>query len=162
MNPEVEKLEQTYPSVDLAYTFAVASYDVALKRLDIVDNRLQTVLALGATISLSVPALASARGLGFSSGWFVAAAFAFASAMILGTFARVTGSIILINPSRLYNKWLHFSEWEFKKNFICYAGEHFEANRALAGMRGWATTLVVMFFILEGLLLTVWASLPRP
>ncbi len=38
-------MEKTYPSVELVYPIAVASYDAALRRLDTIDGRLQTVLA---------------------------------------------------------------------------------------------------------------------
>lgn len=159
---EAKTNEQIYPAVDLAYPLAVASYEQVQKRLDIIDNRLQTVIALGATVSLAVPTWASTKGLDFSSRWFIAAASVLACGLVLGTFARVVGNTILINPSRLHKDWLSFSEWEFKQNFIHYAGIHFEANRALARRRGQLTTATVVLFILGGLLLSVWASLPRP
>lgn len=159
---EAEKNEQTFPSVELAYPIAIASYELAQKRLDIIDSRLQTVIASGTTVSLAIPVLASAKGLSFSSLWFIAAVCVFFSAVILGTLARITGNIIVLNPARIYKDWLGFSEWEFKKNLIFFAGQHFESNRNLAKKRGWLTTITVALFIIEGLLLSVWASLPHP
>ncbi|MDT4895908.1 MAG: hypothetical protein QOH25_985 [Acidobacteriota bacterium] len=154
---EVKTIKKTYPSVDLAYSFAVASYEVAQKRIDAVDSRLQTLLALGATVSLPIPVLANAKALSFNSTWFIAAACAFAFAMIAGTVARLRGRIILLHPSQLYQSWLHFSEWEFKKNMVYFAGQHFEANRSLAEIRGRLTTLTASLFLVEGVCLAMWA-----
>jgi hypothetical protein len=157
------KLREDYPGIEQAYPFAVASYDLAQKRLDIIDSRLQTVVALGVTLSLPVPALLATRGATFRSGWFIAAVCVFVLAVVLGTLARLIGNIYVVHPADLFAKWLRFSESEFKKNIIGFAGQHFEKNRILARNRGFCTTLTFLLFICEGVLLAVWAtSLPRP
>jgi hypothetical protein len=155
--------EEDYPGVEQAYPFAVASYELAQKRLDIIDSRLQTIVALGVTLSLPVPALLATRGANFRSWWFIGAACVFVCAIAVGTFARIVGHITVLHPSDFYAKWLRFPEWEFKKNLIFFAGQHFEKNRTLARNRGLCTTLTFLLFILEGVLLAVWATtLPRP
>jgi hypothetical protein len=118
----------------------------------------QTIIALGVTLSLPVPALLASKGVTFRSGWFIAAACVFACAVITGTLARLVGNITVLHPADLYKKWLRYSEWEFKKNLLFFAGEHFEKNRRLARARGFCTTLTFCLFISEGVLLAVWAT----
>jgi hypothetical protein len=72
----IKTSEEKYPSVDLAYTLALASYDLIQKRLDIIDTRLQTLIALIATVSLPIPAIAVAKNLTLNSsanGWIARA-----------------------------------------------------------------------------------------
>jgi hypothetical protein len=59
MSEELNKA--TYPGVELAYPLAASSYDVALKRFDAMDGRLQTILAFIVATSAAVPALAAGR-----------------------------------------------------------------------------------------------------
>jgi hypothetical protein len=153
--------EEKYPSVDLAYTLALASYELIQKRLDVIDTRLQTLIALIATVSLPIPAIAVAKNLTLNSEWFIAAVVAFVAAIVVGTIGRVTGHVKVILPITLYNEWLHFSEWEFKKNMIFFAGKHFEHNRALANRRGWITSVTALLFFIEGVLVALWVTLAR-
>jgi hypothetical protein len=102
--------KRLYPSVDLAYKLALASYEFAQKRLDIIDVRLQTLIALGATISLPIPAIAIAKNITLNSWWFILAIVFFSAAIVVGTYARVSGYMKVILPIDLYNKWLHFTE----------------------------------------------------
>ncbi|MCK7579882.1 MAG: hypothetical protein MZV65_32095 [Chromatiales bacterium] len=55
-----------------------ASYETAAKRLDSIDNRLQTLLAFVAAVSVAVPSIAHARGCRFSPLWFYGAVTLFA------------------------------------------------------------------------------------
>jgi len=159
----MSRIEDDYPGVVHAYPMALASYELAQKRLDVIDSRLQTIIALGVTLSLPVPALLASRGASFRSAWFIAAVCVFVCAILVGTLARLIGNILLLHPSDLYANWLRFQEWEFKKNLLFFAGEHFEKNRKLARNRGFCTTLAFLLFICEGILLAVWATtLPRP
>lgn len=158
----IEELKAKYPSVELAYPLAVNSYDVALKRMDAIDGRLQTLLAFIATVSLPVPVIGASKGLPFGSFWFIAAAIAFVLAMLVGILARVHGSVMLISPDVLFEKWLHLEESEFKKNLVYFAGEAWAANRRLASDRARLMTLTAILFLVEVAALAVWATSARP
>ena len=153
---------ELYPSVDLAYQIAVASYDSAVKRLDAVDGRIQTILALMVSVTVAIPSLAVARGLRFESIWFVLAMTCACVSIILGIYARLTGDIMLLSPTRLYEGWLHYSEQEFKTNLIYCAGEDFKNNTTLVRRRWGYMVWVIILFLLEALFLMVWVNSHHP
>ncbi len=150
--------EKAYPSVHLAYDLALASYEWAEKRLEAADSRAQTLLALATTVTLAFVPLALQRGLSARSAWFILAIIAFASGIVLGMTARLQGSLRLIAPKALYEAWLHYSHWEFKKNLIYWAGEHFELNRALINRKGRLLTAASLSFLVEAALLLSWGA----
>ena len=120
------------------------------------DGRLQTIMAFAATTTALVPSVASARGLSFHSKLLYLAIACFVVELIVGTYARLCGSVRLLNPATLYEKWLEWPPWEFKKNFIYWAGEDFKDNVALVKKK-WALSVVVsILFFLEAVLLVAW------
>jgi len=151
--------EDQYPSVDLAYQIAVDSYDAAIKRIDSIDGRLQTLLTFAGTIGVAVPSAGVSRGLvSFRSPWLYLAILSFVLAIIVGSYARFSGTIRLLDPGVFYQKWLHFSPWEFKKNLIFFAAEDFECNTKL-GKRNWDLSIVVLIlFLLEVAFLVLWVA----
>ncbi len=54
MSNSTDNLAQEYPSVDLAYPFAISAYDLAQKRLDAMESRLQTLIGFAATATLGI------------------------------------------------------------------------------------------------------------
>jgi hypothetical protein len=156
--PDARRLEERYAGVNPAYQLAISSYDNLVKRLDAYDGRIQTILAFAASTTAVVPSVANANGLHFRSVWLYLALAAFAFTLLLGTYARLSGTVRLLNPSTLYEKWLHFSEWEFKKNFIYFAGKDFEANKALIEKKWKLSVAVSCLFFLEAVLLVVWVA----
>lgn len=93
-----DSLKQAFPSVDLAYTIAVDSYDVLMKRSESVDGRLQTMLALFASVTAVVPAVGASRGLSFHSKWFYVAIGAMALAVIVRP-RSMTSSVARMTPT---------------------------------------------------------------
>ncbi|MCM3873436.1 MAG: hypothetical protein ND895_22365, partial [Pyrinomonadaceae bacterium] len=113
-----ENLVRDFPSVELAYPLAVASYDLAQKRLDVVEGRLQTLLAFVTPITIAVIAAANGKGVPFASRWFAAAMALCLLGLGFGVRTRLADKVIVIDPGVLSKKWLHFSEWQFKRNVI--------------------------------------------
>jgi hypothetical protein len=150
-------MENTYPGVDMAYPLALASYEVTQKRFDAVDNRLQTLIAAGVTISLAVPIVASQRGLDYRTGWFFGAAISFVLAVAVGFFARLWGDLTVINPSHFPETWLHLSSWEFKKDMIYRAGEAFNKNKQTIVTKSRLGIISVILFLCEAILVVAWA-----
>lgn len=149
-------LEQTYPSVELAYPLAVASYEVAQKRGEALDNKLQTLTAFIATTTLALAVLIVPRNLSLRSGWFVAAIIVALLAVVIGLYARFSGYLVTLDISALYNDYLGHSEWEFKKDFIYYAGINFDTNTALINKKGHCASIIAALFIIEAVLVLVW------
>ena len=155
---DVETLKKEFPSVDLAYPIAVASYEVAAKRLDTVDGRLQTILAFIVTVSLAVPSVAGGRGLPFGSAWFYTAVGVFLAAVALGTYARLAGKLRVLKPSNLYEGWLDLPEWTFKKDMIYFAGEDFVKNLRLVNFKWKCSVVVTILFVAEAVCLAAWVA----
>jgi hypothetical protein len=153
------KPEDEYPSVDLAYQIAIDSYDSVIRRIDSADGRLQTLITFAGTIGAAVPSVGASRGLlHFRSIWFYLAVFSFTSAMIIGFYARFSGTIRLLDPAVFYEKWLRFSLWEFKKNLIFFAAEDFQCNTKL-NKRNWDLSIAVLvLFLLEVVFLVLWVA----
>src|SRR6185503_12541513 len=113
-------------------------------------------MAFAATTTALVPSVASARGLTFHSKLLYFAIGCFVVELIVGTYARFCGTVRLLNPANLYERWLEWSPWEFKKNFIYWAGEDFKDNVRLVNKK-WALSVVVsVLFFLEAALLVAW------
>ena len=153
---EVALSPENYPASALAYDIALKSYETALQRLEFVETRLQTTLTLAATLTLAVPAVASARGLSLRSDWLVAALIAFVIAVGLGTYARWTGEVVLLNPNLLFDNWMRFTDWEFKTNMVRFAGKHFEANSKLVQKKWRLAIITTVIFFLEIVFLFLW------
>lgn len=146
----------TSSSVDLAYSIAVTSYEVAQKRLEVVDRRLQELLGFAATISLGAIAVFSGKGYHFSSCLFIFAMLAGLLGLAIGTYARLEGFLVLIKPSVLDRKYLILPEPKFKKYFVHFAGKHWTENAALINGKGKLTNFAVVFFVVEIILLVLW------
>jgi hypothetical protein len=154
----IKDSEDKIKSVDLAYELALTSYDTAFKQLDNMDARIQTLMAFGTTVSLALPAIFMSKGISFASGWFVAAVLTYILAIAVGIYARLTGDLTLPNPKILHKDWLDFSVQEFKEKFTYYAGEHFDKHTDLSRWKWQLLTLMSLLFLLQGILLVLWAA----
>jgi hypothetical protein len=150
------KLENEYPSISLAYPIAVASLDLAAKRLDSVDGRLQTILAFIVTVSAAVPSIAAGRGAHFASVWFYGSLILFVACVALGTYARLAGTLKLLDPTNLYQNWLDITPIDFQKNLIFYAGQAFDSNIKLADWKWKCSVWITALFACEILALVAW------
>jgi hypothetical protein len=153
-----EQLANDFPSVDLAYPLAVASYDLAQKRLDVVEGRLQALLVFVASVTVGIIAAASGKNVPFSSPWFALAMFACACGFIVGIHTRLSDKLWVIDPGVLSEKWLHFSQWQFRRNVIHLSGKHFEKNATVIARKGFYTSITALIFLLEGLFLGAWIA----
>ena len=155
--------ESVWPSVELAHEFVAPSYDWIQRRFESVERRIQTFLALTATLTLGVPALVIAieKSAEFGSIWFITAMVAAALNLILGIAAMVICNYLgiwFLSPDPLYEDWLHYDEFEFKRNAIYWAGEHFNSSAALVVRMGWMLTGMLFLFSVEVVLLLVWLA----
>jgi hypothetical protein len=70
-------------------------------------------------------------------------------AIMIGVIGRSWGGITLVHPQVLYEKWLHRQEWEFRKDMVYFAAEHFEQNFNLVNRKGRLVTIMTLFFALK-------------
>jgi hypothetical protein len=126
------------------------------KRLDVVENRLQTLLAFVPPITVAIIAAANGKGVPFTSPWFISAMVLTVSGLALGLYVRLSDRIVVIDPGVLSQKWLHFPEWQFKRNVIHLSGKHFEKNAAVIARKGRYTSVAALIFLCEALCLGAW------
>ena len=124
---------ENLPALDLAYGFVLPSYQWALARFEAGNTRLQTMLAIVASVSLAMPALARLinPSLSFADGWFLSAVAVFLAAMAAGAYGRQAGTVRVLHPEKLLApEWLTSTPNRFKHDALYWAGEHFGCNRA--------------------------------
>jgi hypothetical protein len=150
--------QQSYPAVDVAYEFVLPSYQMLAARFEAADNRLTTVPNFAATVTLGVPILAKAiqPEMSFGSPLFVAAVLAFIAGAVLAIMGRLRGGLVLPDPAVLYEQRLDESEWEFRKNAIFFAGQHFERNSETIRRKNNVAYAVAAMFFLEIVWLVLW------
>lgn len=143
-------LEQTYPSVSLAYPIALTSYEWAQKRKEQLDNRAQTFLVLFAGFIFVVPLLIAGRipALTFQSVWFILAMIAFVAAVLTGIAARMAGPLHLLDIRKVQKTMLHMSAWEFQNTVTHNAGEDMQFNyHSLYHKKRLTLRMLTLFFV---------------
>src|SRR4030095_5169234 len=148
-----ESAKTVYPAVPLIYPIALETYEWALKRYDAIDARIQTLITLWTSLTLAVPVAFSSLKLEMASSWFICAIVCFLVALGIGTHARLTGKLTMLDPSVFYDKWLDFPADDFKGNLIYFLGQHLKKNRDLIEKKHKLLVWVTVIFVLEIVLL---------
>ncbi len=150
--------ESLWPSVNLANAFVIPSFELARQRLADVESRLQNLIALTSTVTVAAPVVHSSivKPADFTSVWFLLAVGIFLVVVIVGLLSKALGELHVISPKLLYEKYLHFSAWEFQKNILYEAGQSFESNRSLVNVKGRAAVVLTALFCIEMCCLIVW------
>ena len=78
---------------------------------------------------------------------------------ITGTVMRVRGELVVVNPAKLYDGWLRYTEWEFQKTALYWAGKHAEQNAKLINEKSLAVAWMTGGLVLEIGLLVAWVAL---
>ena len=152
--------ENQWPSVDLAFELVKPSYDWMLARIESIHSDIQHTLTLATTITAAVPLLAQAisSDVDFRSPWFLGLGAAYLATAILAIHGLSTGSVQLIHPRVVFEKWLSNSPWEFKKNAIHFAGEDFDSNNDLVNKLAKVRTRTNWLIVGELLAAIVWMA----
>jgi hypothetical protein len=129
-------------------------------RVEAMATRIQGIMTFAVTITLGFPVLGQAvnKSIPFWSAPFFAAVGLFVLLMCFGIVARDFGEFAVINPSMVYAKQLHLSEWEFKKGAIFWAGECFKQNRGLADRKAEFARVMSALLLFEVICFLVWIA----
>ena len=154
-------LESQYPSVDLAYEFVTSSYDWMVTRFEAVNSKIQGLLTFAATITAALPIITKAifSDIDFVSLWFYIAMAAFVFLVLAGIVGLRIGSIVLLSPKILYDKYLHYSHWEFKRMVIYWAGEHLNENKKYIDQKGHFRDIMTILLLVEILCFLLWIAI---
>lgn len=140
-----------YPSVDLAYEFVKSSYDVMISRFESANARIQSLLTWAIGITAIIPLFNKVVGEtdSLKSVWFALVLGAFVAVVIVGIIAQRMGGVALADPKMMYEKQLHYSHWEFKKNQIFWAGRQFHLNKTVIEKKNYYIDIMTILFGLE-------------
>jgi hypothetical protein len=155
-----EELKKNYPGIAHGYDFVLPSYAWMLTRMEAANTRIQSMQTFFSTFTFAVPAAAKALNpqLSFVAGRFLLAMTAFGVLMIVGILTGSRSAIMLAHPNLVYEKWLHWPEFEFKKNAISWAGEHFQYNISLLQKKARAASWMTALFLIELMFLLAWIA----
>ena len=151
-------LESQYPSTDLAYDFVKPSYDWMVTRFEAINSKIQGLLAFAVTITAALLIITKAifSDIAFSSPWFYVAMTAFVFLVVTGIVGLRIGSIMLLSPKILYDKYLHYPHWKFKQRVIYWAGEHFNKNKNIIDKKACFRDTMTIFLLVEILCICLW------
>ena len=155
-----QSVENSWPSVGLAYDFVKPSYEWLQNRLDAVNSRIEFILTLSSSLTIAAPVFVKAlfTDIYFGSCWFVAAIVVFIFTALIGLIGRTFSGLKLISPQKLYDGWLGWSEWEFKKNAIYWAGKHFQFNASLVNKKANFGIAMTTLLVIEVILIVLWVA----
>lgn len=157
--------EERWPGVEFAYDFVRPSYEIMLRRAEIVENRVRGILTIGATLMFAVPVLVrssippSSAPMLSSYSWIalVAAALCLVAALWLGMKAHMGGRITVYSPKFMYDEMLDMDEWHFKHSAVASAADAFSKHVPLVNRKAKLSEQVGLAVILEVLCLVAWA-----
>ena len=88
---------QEYPGLDLAYGMVQSSYDLAVSRLNAVENRIQAVMVFSASFIVTVPVLVAATNntIALATPLSYLAAIIAGANLLIGTVTRAWSEIQL-------------------------------------------------------------------
>ncbi len=151
-------LTENYPSIELAYPIAVASYDSVIKRIDALDGRIQTLTTVAVTIAFAIPIFGRTQNSILNSFWFVEGVFCLAVAIFVATYARFNGTITVLDPINLYQNTLHLPPDQFQVDIIHAAAQAYKHNKRVLEYRWKLAVFSTLIFACSLLMLAVWAT----
>jgi len=158
--------EELWPAVAAAFEFVGPSYEQTLRRIEARENGIRAMMTIATAITF--PALTLLTGPNaskkdFGSPWFIFGISDLALLMLVGVLSSIFETIQVVDPLRLYNEMLTFTEWEFKKNALYLSGLDFAANvKTLNRLGIVSSALAVLLFIEVGCLVARATDYPLP
>lgn len=156
-----KSIQDKWPAVEAAYTFVPLSYQLLSARYEAADTRLTAILTLASTLTLGAPIFARTirPDISFGSPLLWVAISVYALGAVAGVVGRVRGSIVLPDPTVIFETTLHQSEWSFKMNQIFWAGQNFRKNAEAIRQKGNVAIWLTVALLVEVLLLVGWIGL---
>lgn len=151
-------LEKEFPSIELAYDVAIASFDTSQKRMDAVDGKTQSLMVMCVTSFLAFPTIAKALNVPFVSIFFVIAMLCIFASIVLSVFSLKTGKVDRLDPSALFNEWLDLPRGKFMKDAIFHAGESLRDANSVVENKWNLSNLSLIFYFAAILSASLWLA----
>lgn len=163
MNTPENVNDKQFPAVNLVYDITLKSYEIHENRLNEVNGGLERLITW--ISSITIGAIALIKGtipqIDLHDNLLYIALVLFLISIVIGIIARFSGFLQLISPAKLKEKWLGFSEYEFKIKMIVKSAEYYTENLRLINIKGLAITIVSWIFLGEMLMILIWIILGK-
>ena len=154
-------LKSNFPAIEFAYPIAINSYDVLAKRIEAIDNKLQTQTALMISLFVVIPTLLKAQGTAYFSLWFYLSMLLLVIGIVISIYARYVGTLKVLNPNTLKEHYIQFEEYIFKYEMILHAGDAYTANHKLVERKWHNLVYSLISFSLAMVSLVVWVTVSQ-
>lgn len=135
-------------ALDLAYPLAIESYKLSERRMDVIEKRLQELLAFAVTVTLALIAVSVGK-VNIHETPFILAMLSFISGMGIAIWGRLSGGIVSISTEKLYDNYLQLNDSDFKLSIVGHAGTHDTRNIAINARKARCADIAAIFFLLE-------------
>ena len=149
-------------SINGSYDFVPQSYDLASRRLDSIERRINNSLIffVTATFAIGGALLAVApepENIVFRHHYFVLAVAMFVIAVLMGILSNLDDDrLAFINPQILYEENRSDTTLEFRKKIVEASGQHFATNRSTITKKRNFLMGMNLVFVLELLFGYLW------
>lgn len=136
-------------ALELAYPLAIEAYKEAERRMDVIEKRLQDVLAFAVTITLGMIGLLAGK-IELRTPFFYVAMLLCLLGLSIGLYARLSGGLALISLTKIYDHYLIFTASKFKLAAVENAGEDSAINAQTIRNKANLTAFAAFIFLAEG------------
>ena len=153
-----------HPSVDTAFDFVVPSYQWALERFERNDSRLQQVVTVAASITVGIPILVdrisdvSIAVVGASTVPLVLAEVVGIGIVIFGLLSKQKHTLKLPGLTNIHREHLSLPVYQFKRNYIFWAGEDQCDNLEAIEWKASRVTQLSYWLIVQIVLFLAWIA----
>lgn len=152
MSTEKEK----YPSVDLAYKIAIASFEVMSKQWHSINSLLHALLSISLSFVVAVPLIAKAANITVTDKRVIAILVFCGLTAICCMIGRLRGSLRVIDPGALYAHAIQKEQEMFKRDMVHSAGKEFKTNQQRIKNKWYISLTATVFLVCQILALVFW------
>lgn len=159
-----ESKKNEHPSIEVAYDLAVKSYDLAERRLQIVEGRNEKILGFVSALTLAVVAFlagSNSTKLNLNSCLFIIGLIFGVSSLLAGLLVMLAGRVKVVDIKRIKEQWVHLKVIDFKKEMIIASSNHYDENCKLIERKALITSISAILFVLEIIFLVIWLIINR-
>ena len=143
----------------LGYEFVKSSQEWAQRANDAVEARLHGLLISSAVVAAIVTALAAGfvEGASARSPLLIVGLALLCFIALAASMARVLGRLALISAEAVLLRQASALEWEFMRSMLAEASQNERRNRRVIATKEQALGLLLLAFVAEVVLLSLWA-----
>lgn len=165
--------EEQWPAVALAYEFARSSYEIMLKRYEMVENRIRALATLAASLTFAVPVFANAAKITLDyTSYSLVVALSFAGFILAASALASVGRYVEVpSPELAYaaardlpvERDAHAGTvtWTYQCTVLQAAGEAWETNKRHLLWKARLGDAIAIALLCEAASMAIWVFVGR-